>query len=987
MTIDGIPFDSDKIERAKSIAWAGVREDGTKEEKAIEEKVIEKNVENDNEEEKGTWGVTYFKEISHKTGGVKIASWDEFKKRLQDPPQIPYSAQELREFKTSDEFKYKTFKLNTAGLYTGYTFLGSGKGGHPSLVLATKANPPQNFFLLALDYDEPESWLLDSAKRVLQGFNYVIHTTASATAESPKYRIVVPFKSGVDGEARDALARVLADKIGWSGFDDSSLHWTQRMAFPVKTRDFDYKYIEGTGEYIDVLSYLQKEFPNWKNAETRPSGGRTEKAKERARKAAKRATDIIPKEYRKQAPKGLLGAFCRVYSCDDILEESGRYKLVSKNEKESRWSRKRDDQGGIVVYHDNETASCFLATDILSGERCLNAFSLALILLYNNKVKTAIDSIKRDQKVIDARLNGKFQDFENFAETWGDEDNYSRGWMGILERVCEAFPIKTIQATQNGKNFQEVVMYDGTRYNSVPVSFVVSCIVRVCEFCAIKFPHMEEELFSYIRNAGTAKTLGKEIFSIESIKTSPDDWDADPWLINCRDGVLNIKAACNWLATKKKLPVIDAWKNEKTEFFREHSSQDLFRKRTNFNFDDWRNKEAQEKFKGYLQSVQTDPDVQRYLQMAIGSSLGDCSTDNIFIWLVGAAGAGKSTLMNGIRGALGPYYGTADISNFYTGNRVDDPTIAQPQLDALRGVKFSVFSEASAGKTVDTTNIKKFFSGTPVVTRPMYGQPTPWVPRFRGICDCNELPSMNNPTDSGIRRRFRVIEWYPPKFQMDATVSMIFSQDTKIQAVIFFWMLTGCCYWASNKFLLDGGIENAPKQIQDATRRYFEDSDIIGQYIADNLEITNLRTDFSSTQAIVADFEESEFHKISVKNVDKRIKEYFAGMGIQPDRCVCVDGKTRRGYRGVIIRGNDKRKIIENIANKKMWQLNYSEQEDALKKAAGTPVSDEVLQQKAEEELAKEHDIECLMQEGKTEQEARQIVAEMYAPTPFDKIA
>ena len=889
--------------------------------------------------EDGSWGATWFKKISDKTGGVGLNSWEEIKEKLTHPVKLEVTVGELLELKATDGEKHKELKLNRPGLYVGYKMLGAGRGGHPSLILGTKANPPKNISLLALDYDEAESWLIPNVETVLKGYKYIAHTTATATEEKPRWRVVVPFKNCVDPEAREALARVLADKIGWAGLDDSSTRWTQRMAFPAETTDVKFKYIEGDGEFIDVISYLDANFSTWRQPETRPFGGKNEKSALTRRKSAKRAIDSTPVEYVKKVPRGVLGAFCEVYSCDDVLEKSGAYKLLTKDENTSRWSRMRDENGGIVVYHDNETCSCFLATDRLAGEFCLNPFSLALKLLYNDDFKEALRQIKRDDKVVEKRLGDRFKNFDVFSEKWGDENEYERGWPGILKRLREAFPIKTLQYTnEKGKSVQVIFEYKNGVYNGINTHKIVNYITQICEYCTTKWAYLEEDMGKYCVSPSLASGLAREIFSIESIKTRPEDWDADPFLINCRDGVVNLRGMCVEIAKKKNFR-IEKWENLPDLWcFREHKETDLFLKQANFNFNDWKDKTAQHKFQEFLDSVLPKKDkngdnLQQYLQTAIGSSLGDCSMDNIFIWLLGRAGAGKSTLLNGIRGGLGPYYGTADISNFYTDTRVDDPTVPQPQLDALRNKKIAVFSEASADKRISCGNIKKFFSGGEVRTRTLNDVGGPWVPRFRGICDCNEFPQLNDPTDGGIRRRFRIIPWNPPLFKLDATISMSFSNDKKIQAAIFMWLLVGCARWASQDFLLDGGIENAPLAVQDATNRELNQGDAVLEFIDDNIDQTNLPQDFMSTDEIYKIFEKESNKKISYINFSKRLNTILTNRGIEEKRGKTMSGKRVRGYSGIKSAIKSDERIIRDMGAN--WNHLYpSERRELIEKAS-----------------------------------------------------
>lgn len=891
----------------------------------------------DKQDADSLWGgVTVFKRLDGYDGthkGVLVDSYASFRERLLKPAENSVTHAELEELKKSNAKAYKAEKFK-AGLYVSYTC--PPQGGNAGRTLLSKKNPPDSFSGVSLDYDKCQSWFVDKLKQALGNYTYFCYSTVTSTTDAPRRRVFIPFRIPVDGEAREAFGRCIANKIGWAGFDESSLGWNQRMGLPVKCKDQQYEYTEGTGEMVDVIAYLDANMPDWKDARQRPATPTERKAEEK-RKSAKTPREIIDKVYFKKDRLGLIGAFLRAYTCNDILKRSGLYDVSTETASETRWSRKGNSDGGVVVYHDNETASCFYSTDILTGQRCATAFDLVVLLDYDGDVKATMQAIRQDPKVREELCKGRSEKFAQYKE-WGNDGIYPRGWKGLLQRVCEAYPIKTICATdKKGKTNNVLVKWDGTRYVAIDVKAVQGWVFEVATYLSLQYPYLEKEMEPYIVSAKGAKGLADAIFAIDEIRTSPDDWDNNPWLINCMDGIINVKGYCQRKAKKDGI-TLPVWQGDELEPWKvEHSPDQLFRKIAKVKITDFKDDFGWNTFNLFLDAVQPDVAVQKYLQKALGSSLGDCSADNIFIWMPGKAGSGKSTLATALKGATGDYYGTADISNFYTGNHLDDPTRAQPQLDELRGKKVVIFPEASAGRVVDIASIKKWF-GSEVVTRGLYSSGGPWTPRFRGVCDCNEMPQLSNPTDGGVRRRFRVIPWTTDQRKnAQATVRMGFESDPRIHASVLRWLLVGCYEWCKSGFLLDNERdENIPKVVREATAEYFSKVDDVADYVELNLDLSGNPADYVTTAELWEDYQKAGYANISQNSFYARIKAVLEENGAQTAVVRMKSGVQKRGYRCVRMERKTDDEIIAETTMKHPYELSYRAVNSILRRADTT---------------------------------------------------
>jgi hypothetical protein len=117
---------------------------------------------------------------------------------------------------------------------------------------------------------------------------------------------------------------------------------------------------------------------------------------------------------------------------------------------------------------------------------------------------------------------------------------------------------------------------------------------------------------------------------------SPDDLDADPWLLNVENGTIDLR----------------------TGKLRAHQPEDYTTKICRAKFDP---KATAPVFQKFLDRIfKTYPTLVEYVQRAIGYSATGLTTEQVLFFLYGSGANGKTTLLDAVQHVLGDYTGKAD---------------------------------------------------------------------------------------------------------------------------------------------------------------------------------------------------------------------------------------------------------------------------------------------------------------------------------------
>jgi P4 family phage/plasmid primase-like protien len=274
--------------------------------------------------------------------------------------------------------------------------------------------------------------------------------------------------------------------------------------------------------------------------------------------------------------------------------------------------------------------------------------------------------------------------------------------------------------------------------------------------------------------------------------STPDAWDADPWLLNTPSGIVDLKSG-------------DLMSH----------SPDAFMTKTTAAAPGG----ACPQWQAFLARVTNqNVELQAFLQRVAGYCLTGSVREHALFFLHGIGGNGKGVFINTLTAVLGDYAVVAGIDTFTASQGDRHPT----DLAMLRGARMVTAQETEEGRRWAEAKIKAMTGGDPISARFMRADFFTYMPQFKLVIAGNHKPGLRN-VDEAIRRRFHLIPF-------DVKISAgerdpHLPEKLKIEwPGILQWAIEGCLAWQRE------GLAN-PAVVAAATETYFEGEDAVGQWL------------------------------------------------------------------------------------------------------------------------------------------------------------
>ncbi len=281
----------------------------------------------------------------------------------------------------------------------------------------------------------------------------------------------------------------------------------------------------------------------------------------------------------------------------------------------------------------------------------------------------------------------------------------------------------------------------------------------------------------------------------EGIVVSPDELDADPFLLNCTNGVLDLR----------------------TGKLGDHDPKLLLTRMTGAAYDPAATGAA---FAKFLDRVQPDEGMRSYLARLLGHALEGRQTVHLLPIFHGEGANGKSTMTTVVGSALGDYGGAAD-PQLLTARTFD----AHPTGTAdLFGMRLAILHESDAGRRLAEGTVKRLTGGDRIKARRMREDFWSFDPTHTFLMLTNHKPVIGG-ADEGIWRRLRLVPWEVviPEDERDEELGDKLALE--LDAVLA-WLVAGYQDWHAN------GLSD-PDQVTAATAAYKDESDALGRFLAD----------------------------------------------------------------------------------------------------------------------------------------------------------
>jgi len=219
--------------------------------------------------------------------------------------------------------------------------------------------------VLTLDADFVQGDLWGSVE-MLCDFSCAIYSTHKHTPDNPRLRLVVPLARPVTPDEYPAIGRRIAADLGIDMFDDTTYEPHRLMYWPSTSADGEFVFQYQDGPWLDPDEVLAR-YPDWRDPSYWPESSRVQQDR---KKLADKQGDPLEKP-------GVIGAFCRTYSVEEVIETfladvyeecgEGRYTFIPGS-----------CAGGLVMYDNGKFVYSHHGTDPIGG-KLVNSFDLVRI--------------------------------------------------------------------------------------------------------------------------------------------------------------------------------------------------------------------------------------------------------------------------------------------------------------------------------------------------------------------------------------------------------------------------------------------------------------------------------------------------------------------------------------------------------------------------------------------------------------------------------
>jgi putative DNA primase/helicase len=303
------------------------------------------------------------------------------------------------------------------------------------------------------------------------------------------------------------------------------------------------------------------------------------------------------------------------------------------------------------------------------------------------------------------------------------------------------------------------------------------------------------------RWASTSESAGKLGAMVDLAQSEPGiavhhtALDTKPWLLNCRNGTIDLR-------TGKLL---------------EHNRDDLITKRVDVDYRPDAPAPLWAQFMGRI--TEGNNELATYMQRAAGYTLtGDVGEQCLF-FCYGTGSNGKSTFVETLADLLRNYWLKAPTEMLMVqrngGNIPND-------VARLPGARMVVAAEVTEGRRLDEAKIKDLTGGDTLVARFMKQEFFEFRPVFKLWMYGNHKPVIRG-TDNGIWRRIRLVPFTAtiPDSEKDPAFRSKLQRELP---GILAWAVQGCLAWQRE------GL-TPPEVVRQATDDYRAEQDTIGAFL------------------------------------------------------------------------------------------------------------------------------------------------------------
>ena len=301
-----------------------------------------------------------------------------------------------------------------------------------------------------------------------------------------------------------------------------------------------------------------------------------------------------------------------------------------------------------------------------------------------------------------------------------------------------------------------------------------------------------------LASAKTVAAVEKLAQADPKLAASVDIWDANPWLLNTPDGIVDLH----------------------TGDLRPHSAADYMTKITAVGPGG-----ACPRFEQFMTEIMDgDAEMVSFIQRLLGYCLTGDISEEVLFFFHGAGQNGKGVLTSTVEWLMADYCKSAG-DEVFTQTRNDRHTT---EIARLNGARMVLVTEVEEGRRWAEAKLKKMTGGDTVTARFMRQDDFEFKPQFKPVISGNHRPRIQD-VDVAMRRRMNLVPFAVtiPKEKRDSGLKAKLKEEGP---GILQWLIDGCL--AYQIFGL-----NPPAAAVAATDAYFADEDNVAKWVAERCDV------------------------------------------------------------------------------------------------------------------------------------------------------
>ena len=304
---------------------------------------------------------------------------------------------------------------------------------------------------------------------------------------------------------------------------------------------------------------------------------------------------------------------------------------------------------------------------------------------------------------------------------------------------------------------------------------------------------------------------------VESLGYVGDAWDSDPWLLGCKNGVINLQ----------------------TGEHRPGQPEDYIKTVSPVPWDESAKCEEWEKF--LFEIFEEDIEIVNFLQRLLGYAITGLRTEHIFPIFWGERGRnGKGTIFEILKYVLGEmaYRAPTELLIQQNASVSTGGAGANSALMKFMGVRLAWASEANKKDRLDSAKIKEYSGGDTISSRNPYGRKQiEFQPTHTLFLLVNPRPQVDAEDDPFWRRvilfpfNLTFVENPDPRKPWERPINKGLLDSLKKEAPgIMRWLVEGTLEWQ------EMGLR-VPEKLSAATKEYRNDEDLFKRFLDDRCTI------------------------------------------------------------------------------------------------------------------------------------------------------